>query len=90
MKRPAILIALFLFVSVFAACCSAGAEEAAPAATVQEDEYVPQRIRLCDINHGIVKIEQSNDDVEYEAQYSEGKLMKLFKIISFFLFIIEL
>ena len=77
MKKLTVLMTLFLFIFIFAACCPAYGDETAPAATVQEDEYVPRRIRLCDINHGIVKIEQSNDDVEYEAQYSEGKLNEL-------------
>lgn len=77
MKRPAVLIVLFLFVFVFAACCPAGAEEAAPAATGQEDEYVPQRIRLSDINRGMIEIEQHNNGVEYEARYSNGKLYEL-------------
>ena len=76
MKKLTVFPALFLLL-FFAVCCHAGAEGTAPAATVQEDEYVPRRIRLCDINHGIVKIEQSNDDVEYEAQYSEGSLNEL-------------
>ena len=76
MKKLAALIVLFLLFSL-AAGCPAGAEETVPAATVQEDEYVPQRIRLCDINRGIVKIEQSDGDVEYEAQYSEGRLNEL-------------
>lgn len=71
------LLSLVLAACLMLAAASFAVADTETAAVPAADDYVPARISICDFDRYPIKIEQEEDDIEYEALLYSHSLEKL-------------